>query len=235
MQVFEERAIVVLQRLFVERDQQCPGDSKWSREMWRAVLALEPQQPISSRSARALHAMCHGGGCAAMRYGLFMALQLFTREPCMAPRRPATTQLTFEDAHALLHRGLHHRIPVPIYAVDKHTLRGKGRCGQDDDSTCWGTNTRHRLDAAVAARGAEVQRVVDGWSEEEVAMSHGPGRVWLRTKLQLLQATQAQATAAERQRPRQCPSQRQHRSRRLQAPHRAELSTALRVSSGMRA
>eukprot|EP00936_MAST-01D_sp_MAST-1D-sp1_P002816 g2816.t1 len=196
VQVFEERAIIVLQRLFVERDQQYPGDSKWSREMWRAVLALKPQRSMLARSARALHAMCHGGGCAAMRYGLFMALQLFTREPWMAPRRPATTQLTSEDAHALLHRGLHHRMHVPTYAVDKHTVRGKGRRGQDNDSICWGTDTRNRLDVAVAGRGAEVQRVVDDWSEEEVTKSHGPGRVWLRTKLRPPQEAQAHAAAA---------------------------------------
>ena len=137
VQAFEQRAIAVLQRLFVERDQQCPGESKWSRDMWRAVLALKPQHPVLAQSARALHAMCHGGGCAAMRYGLFMALQLFTREPCIAPpHRTATTPIpavTPGESHALVHRGLQHRIPVPLYAVDKHTLRGKGRRGQGDD------------------------------------------------------------------------------------------------------
>jgi hypothetical protein len=182
----EQECLCCLQRVFIEKTDE--GGCRHDLAMWQEVLSWRPQSKAIAHSMQCLYAMSHdNGGCAAMRYALFMAVQLYTREMQLPTPAPVPTPFHTEEAQAkftaavpiLLRRGPGTRITLPLHAVDKHTFRGKA-WGGEDEVYVWGAGTVDLLMAEVEERGGEIQQQVQKWSEEEVAKSHGEGRRWYR-------------------------------------------------------
>jgi hypothetical protein len=182
-QLAEQECLCCLQRVFL--DKLDDGACRHDLAMWKEVLRWRPDSKIIADSMQCLYVMAHGGGCSAMRYALFMAVQLFTREKRLPAPPPVPTPFKSEEVQTkfaaavpvLLNRSLDDRIVLPLYAVDKHTMRGKA-WGGEDEQWLWGCSTVDLLMTDAEERG--VLQQVQGWSDEELAKSHGEGRRWYR-------------------------------------------------------
>lgn len=159
---------------------------------WTMLRKFQTTYKCTLQSVESLYAMCHGGGCSTADLCVYNALLLITREPWMSfppsalegikvsdPMKvtPEICGCASEDLSAApvdfasvakmlseLPCGIGGRHPdgLPWYVVDGHTRRGSG---MDTTGLFHEAAQRWKLSSEIAE-----------WPDDEIAVSHGPGR-----------------------------------------------------------
>eukprot|EP00667_Euglena_gracilis_P010449 EG_transcript_10650 len=167
----EAEALMHLQLLMYEGEKW-----GWEKQVWRMLLELPPTSDLVSEGIRALYEVDQAiQGVERLR--VFHAALLYTRERWLDGQQPVPRSAQCEDPAFVEAIYAHGRHPhgVPLYCVDKHTLRGHG--------TGPGPIVRGRSSMGDLRKAAKVwQMDVAEWTPEEVARSHGPGRGWPRDR-----------------------------------------------------
>ena len=180
----EKEALCIIQRFYTEMENE-----DWHKAVWKEILSWETLNKHTKDNMNALYNLNYPGlvgGDSGVRLRIFHAFLLFTREkyfPLPLEPLPITT-LSRDDVFNYLKNKLdnikngnikeNRLLTIYPFAVDRHTARGKG--GPRDENYQYGVDTVPKFRAAAAIYGYDVS----GWSEDEIAKSHGPAKKWPR-------------------------------------------------------
>lgn len=186
----EEEALFLLQRLYMEEDK------RWATKLWDEMMTWRPRYEETGRAIRALRSLFESGigEESGTRLRIFHALLLFTREryfydnneegkegrlvdelPCSELSVNEILAMYYESENQSVLEG---RWPSGVhdYCVDRHCKRGKGKGAEGDYH--YGADTTNDFYEAAKEWGVDVS----GWSKEEIAKSHGEGKVWSKNQ-----------------------------------------------------
>ena len=176
----EKEGLCILQRFITEIDKQ------WHRKVWTEMLSWDTIHQHTKDNMNALFTLGSAMGESGTRLRIFHTFLLFTREKYFPPEPeefPVCT-LSRDDVFYNLKMKLdniksgniiaNRMLAIYPFAIDRHTARGKG--GPRDEKYQYGKDTTAKLKEAASIYGYNVL----GWSEDEIAKSHGPGKKWPR-------------------------------------------------------